>query len=88
MIATVHKAKKLAVAIAIEKNEVLQPVQEPTRQSKRLKGQVPIEKEKKVKVKKKNTFSKPTSLQQKKEKKRTSRRAANLDIDLKLGPKL
>ena len=59
MIAKVHKANKLGLAVA--KGEVELPSQEPTSQSERLKEQAPVHSEKKQRLKRKQLISKHTN---------------------------
>ena len=84
VIAKVNKANKLAIATA--KGEMQLPVEEPTRQSERLKEHVPVEKEKRTRVKRKETYFKVHKLTAEERKaRRDARRAANLAIDLEQG---
>ena len=87
VIAKVHKANKLALAVA--KGEVELPAEEPTRQSERLKENTPVHSEKKQRVKRKKTYFKHTTSPKKKGKQReiARRRKAfkHMYIDLNAG---
>jgi len=84
VIAKVHKANKLALAVA--KGEVELPPEEPTRQSERLKEHTPIHSEKKQRVERKDTYFKTHKLTKEERKvKRDKRRKAFKQIDLNAG---
>ena len=81
VIAQVHKANKKAITES--KGEVVLPTEEPTRHSERLKEQVPVQKEKKVRVKRKDVYFKAHKLTaEEKKARRDARRAANLARDV------
>ena len=84
VIAKVHKANKLALAVA--KDGVNLPPEEPTRQSERLKEHTPVHSEKKQRVKRKDTYFKTHKLTKEERKaKRDRRRKAFKQIDLNAG---
>ena len=84
MIAKVHKANKLALAVAT--GEVALPSEKPTRQSERLKEHTPVHSEKKQRVKRKETYFKTHKLTKEERKsKKDRRRKAFKQIDLNAG---
>jgi len=84
VIAKVHKANKLALAVA--KGGVELPSEKPTRQSERLKEHTPTHSEKKQRVKRKDTYFKTHKLTKEERKaKRDARRKMFKEIDLTAG---
>ena len=84
VIAKVNKANKTATALA--KAAVELPAEDPTRQSERLKEQVPVQKEKKQRVRRKEVYFKTHKLtKEERKERRDARRKAHTAIDLEQG---